>query len=131
MYGLPQAGILANQLLTKRLEPQGYYQYRHTPGLWRHKWRSILFSLVVDDFGVKYVGREHVDHLIASVEPHYTNCSTPYRWNEPVYGTNPQLTSLKTFCSLYLKVHINFVAGLGSWLDLSSHWGHSLPSSSH
>jgi hypothetical protein len=71
MYGLPQAGILANQLLTKRLEPQGYYQYRHTPGLWRHKWRSILFSLVVDDFGVKYVGREHVDHLIASVEQHY------------------------------------------------------------
>jgi hypothetical protein len=71
MYGLPQAGILANQLLNKRLEPQGYYQCRHTPGLWRHKWRPILFSLVVDDFGVKYVGREHVDHLIASVEQHY------------------------------------------------------------
>jgi hypothetical protein len=71
MYGLPQAGILANQLLTKRLEPQGYYQCRHTPRLWRHKWRPILFSLVVDDFGVKYVGREHVDHLIASVEQHY------------------------------------------------------------
>ena len=44
MYGLPQAGILANQLLTKRLEPQGYYQCSHTPGLWRHKWRPILFS---------------------------------------------------------------------------------------
>jgi hypothetical protein len=25
---------------------------------------SFLFSLVVDDFGVKYVGKEHVDHLL-------------------------------------------------------------------
>jgi hypothetical protein len=23
----------------------------------------VLFTLVVDDFGVKYVGREHADHL--------------------------------------------------------------------
>ena len=33
MYGLPQASIIANQLLTKRLEPHGYSQCRHTPGL--------------------------------------------------------------------------------------------------
>ena len=26
MYGLPQAGILANNLLTERLAPHGYYQ---------------------------------------------------------------------------------------------------------
>ena len=36
MYGLPQAGILANRLLAKRLAKHGYYQVRHTPGLWRH-----------------------------------------------------------------------------------------------
>jgi hypothetical protein len=72
MYGLPQAGILADQLLTKRLEPQeGYYQCQHTPGMWWHKWRPIMFSLVVDNFGVKYVGKEHVDHLIVSVKKHY------------------------------------------------------------
>ena len=47
MYGLPQAGILANKLLQERLEPHGYYPCRHTPGLWRHKWQPILFSLVV------------------------------------------------------------------------------------
>ncbi len=34
MYGLPQAGILANQLLEKGLAAKGYYQYQHTPGLW-------------------------------------------------------------------------------------------------
>jgi hypothetical protein len=31
MYGLKQAGLLANQLLQKRLAPFGYYPARHTP----------------------------------------------------------------------------------------------------
>jgi hypothetical protein len=37
MYGLIQAGLLANQLLQTRLAPFGYYPARHTPGLWLHK----------------------------------------------------------------------------------------------
>ena len=36
MYGLPQAGILANKLLKKRLAPHGYYELPHTPGLFKH-----------------------------------------------------------------------------------------------
>jgi hypothetical protein len=36
MYGLKQAGLLANQLLQTRLAPFGYYPARHTPGLWLH-----------------------------------------------------------------------------------------------
>ena len=71
MYGLPQAGILANQLLKTRLAPHGYYECKHTPGLWRHKWRPITFVLVVDDFGVKYKGREHALHLAAALKEHY------------------------------------------------------------
>jgi hypothetical protein len=31
MYGLKQAGLLANQLLQSRLSPFGYYPARHTP----------------------------------------------------------------------------------------------------
>jgi hypothetical protein len=31
MYGLKQAGLLANQLLQTRLAPFGYYPARHTP----------------------------------------------------------------------------------------------------
>eukprot|EP00804_Cyclotella_cryptica_P017345 CCRYP_018994-RB/>CCRYP_018994-RB protein AED:0.46 eAED:0.46 QI:0/-1/0/1/-1/0/1/0/128 len=50
MYGLPQAGLLANKLLAQRLQIDGYYQCQYTPGLWRHVWRPITFSLVVDDF---------------------------------------------------------------------------------
>jgi hypothetical protein len=56
MYGLPQAGILANKLLAKRLSAHGYYQARHSPGLWLHVSRPISFVLVVDDFAIKYVG---------------------------------------------------------------------------
>jgi hypothetical protein len=63
MYGLKQAGLIANQLLQTRLAPFGYYPARHTPGLWLHKTRPIAFSLVVDDFAVRYVGKQHDDHL--------------------------------------------------------------------
>jgi hypothetical protein len=31
IYGLPQAGILAKQLLKARLAPAGYYEVPHTP----------------------------------------------------------------------------------------------------
>jgi hypothetical protein len=63
MYGLKQADLLANQLLQTHLAPFGYYPACHTPGLWLHKKRPIAFSLVVDDFAVKYVGKQHADHL--------------------------------------------------------------------
>jgi hypothetical protein len=63
IYGLKQAGLLANQLLQTRLAPFGYYPARHNPGLWLHKTRPISFTLVVDDFAVKYVGKQHAEHL--------------------------------------------------------------------
>jgi hypothetical protein len=72
MYGLPQAGILANQLLARRLAIHGYHQTKLTPGLWRHLTRPIQFALVVDDFGVQYVGKEHAQHLIDAIETDYT-----------------------------------------------------------
>ena len=72
MYGLPQAGLLANKLLSSRLETHGYYQCQFTPGLWRHKWRPVTFSLVVDDFGVKTVGLTHAKHLIDALQKYYT-----------------------------------------------------------
>ena len=34
MYGLPQAGILAKNLLTQCLSNYGYYQVNQTSGLW-------------------------------------------------------------------------------------------------
>jgi hypothetical protein len=72
MHGLPQAGILANQLLARRLTTHGYHQNKITPGLWRPVTRPIQFTLVVEDCGVQYVGAEHAQHLIAALETDYT-----------------------------------------------------------
>jgi hypothetical protein len=72
MYGLPQAGILANQLLKKRLATKGYYQCKHTPGLWHHVWQKIRFSLVVNDFGIKVTNMHNMDHLLNAIKEHYT-----------------------------------------------------------
>ena len=33
MYGLPQAGKIANELLIKRMRTAGYHPYQFTPGL--------------------------------------------------------------------------------------------------
>ena len=52
MYGLKQAGIISDQELVKPMAPCGYHPVQHTPGLWIHDIRKILFSLVVDDFYV-------------------------------------------------------------------------------
>ncbi len=71
MYRLPQAGIIAQKLLEKRLLKGGYKQSQVTPGYWMHEWWPISFALVVDDFGVKYIGVEHVQHLINTLKEHY------------------------------------------------------------
>ena len=46
----------------------GYYEVAHTPGLWNHVTRPVQFSLVVDDFSVKYVGKENAEHLINAIK---------------------------------------------------------------
>jgi hypothetical protein len=53
MYGLPQAGRLANKRLEKWLNLEGYYHCQYTPGLWQHVWCPITFSLVEDNFELK------------------------------------------------------------------------------
>jgi hypothetical protein len=72
MYGLPQAGILANQLLKRRLAAKGYYQCQHTLGLWRHMWWTITFCLVFDNFGIKVTNMANFKHLKEALEEHYT-----------------------------------------------------------
>ena len=71
IYGLKQAGKLANDLLTKRLSAHGYFQCATTPGLWRHKWQPILFVLIVDDFGIEYVDEVHAEQLLTALQSHY------------------------------------------------------------
>jgi hypothetical protein len=71
MYGLPQAGILANKLLRERLAKFDYYKAATTPGLWHHKWRPVMFALIVDNFAIQYIGDAHLDHLCQALKKHY------------------------------------------------------------
>ena len=71
MYGLKESGVLANKLLKEQLSTYGYYKCNYTPVLYKNFWRTIVFSLVVDDFGVKCEGIQQAKHLKESLDHHY------------------------------------------------------------
>ena len=71
VYGLPQSGKITNKFLEEHLGLAGYYHYETTPGLWHHKWRPNMFTLIVDDFGIEYVGAHHGHHLRETLLKHY------------------------------------------------------------
>ncbi len=72
VWGLPQAGIIANKKLRRKLAPFGYFEHVNMPDLWYHESCPISFTLIVDNFGVNYVNKDDVDHLIASIKNTYT-----------------------------------------------------------
>ena len=67
MYGLPQAGRLSQLRLISHLAAHGYHQCPNTPCLFQHDTLDVTFSLVVDDFGVRYGSQSDADHLIATL----------------------------------------------------------------
>ena len=71
MYGLKQAGKLAQARLIAHLAAHGYMNTPEAPCMFRHQTRNIAFVLVVDDFGIKYKGKEHVEHLIETLRKLY------------------------------------------------------------
>ena len=71
MYGLKQAGIIANKELVKHMAPYGYKPAQHTPGLWSHDTRNTIFSLVVDDFCVQYSSDADAKHFMDALRNKY------------------------------------------------------------
>ena len=71
IYGLPQAGRQAQDRLVKHLREHGYHQCKNTPSLFRHSTRSIAFTLVVDDFGIKYTKEADLEHFLATLRMMY------------------------------------------------------------
>ncbi len=71
MYGLPKAGIIAQELLEKRLAQHDYCQSKATPGLWKHDTQPISFSLAVNNFRVKYVKEEGAQHLLDIIRQYH------------------------------------------------------------
>ena len=71
MPGLKQAAKLANERLVTHLAPHGYAPVKHTPSLWRHESNGIVFSLVVDDFGIKAESKASINHLLTALKDKY------------------------------------------------------------
>jgi hypothetical protein len=60
------------------------------PGLWTHEWHTITFSLIVDNFGVKYIWEEHAQPLLQMMQKYYKclfekegerYCRLTIKWN--------------------------------------------------
>ena len=64
MYGHPAAGLIAYTDLVTHLAAHGYFQSRLIPCLFMNQDKSITFTLVVDDIGIKYKhGSGEIKHL--------------------------------------------------------------------
>ena len=72
MYGLKQAGRIANNRLKQHLKTYGYVPCRYTPGLFTHNSQKISFALCVDNFGVKYTDKADAQHILTCLE----NCTS-------------------------------------------------------
>ena len=64
MYGLPQAGILAQDLSEERpKKTRATHQSALAPGFWSHKWHPISFTLCVNDFsGQVHAKQDQTSH---------------------------------------------------------------------
>ena len=71
MYGIPQSGQIAHDPLVQHLAPSGYQTSRKHLTLWTHNRFPINYTLIVNDFGVKYPGKEHTLHLKSVLEDRY------------------------------------------------------------
>jgi hypothetical protein len=70
-YSLKESGKTTNDEIVAHMAKHGYKQAR-TPVLFLHKTRPIIFTLVVDDFGIKYMDKNDVEHLKTCLEEIYT-----------------------------------------------------------
>jgi hypothetical protein len=105
MSGQKQAGLLANQLLQTRLAHFGYYPAQHTSGLWLHKTRPISFTLVVEDFAVKYVGKHHAEHLRNALLRTYELTTD---WTATVYsGMTLKWDDNKRICDICMPGYVS------------------------
>ena len=109
--------MLSNKLLEQHLNKADYYQCPTTPGLWRHRWSPILFCLIVDGFGIEYVGKRHANHLCGILLEHY---ELTQDWSGSRFsGIDLTWDYTNRNCRLSIKNYIK---------NLLLKWGHTIPS---
>ena len=64
ILGIKQDRRLASDRLTKNLARNVYSPIKHTPSLWLRETFDLFFSLVVNNFGIKYTRKEDADHFL-------------------------------------------------------------------
>ena len=72
ILGFKQSGRIANGRIKSHLAHFGFAPVPITPALWKHTTKPIIFSLVIDDFGVKYIGKENANQIIQYLQKLYT-----------------------------------------------------------
>jgi hypothetical protein len=68
--GFPQSGFLSQLRLVFLLTQQGFSETT-TPMLFRHRTHSTAFTLVVDDFLIRYSHPSELDHLVSCLSTLY------------------------------------------------------------
>jgi hypothetical protein len=71
LYGLPQAGRLAQAKLRRHLADEGYVESKVTPCHWTHPTDDIEFDVITDDFGISTAGPEPAERLFTALRKHY------------------------------------------------------------
>ena len=101
MYGLVNAAHVAQKDIVKLLNANGFIE-TNTPQLYKHKTKNIQFSLVVDDFGVKYTDKADAEFLIKAIETEY---EVSVDWDGKLYlGMNIDIDRTKDIHTLTLSM---------------------------
>jgi len=122
----PYGTIYGNHGLHINPNKEGYYEAHSTPGLWRCKWRPIQFCLIVDDFGVEYVGIEHFNHLLTLLKKYH-----PIQTNmagDKIAGINVQWDFPGRRVCIDMRMYIDYSS---PWTGLSHENVNYRPSSQH
>ena len=107
-YGLKGSGKIAHDDIVAHMAKHGYKQAQ-TPGLFLHETRPISFTLIVDDFGIKYTDKKDVVHLKTCLEEIYTMkidwegkkyCGIDLKWD---YDKREVLLSMDGYVEAALK----------------------------
>ena len=72
-----------NKLLTQCLGRHGYFEVQHTPSCWKHISCPIWFNLCVENFCIKNIGDENLNHL--SKAPHTETYEIVEDWASSIY----------------------------------------------
>jgi len=104
LYGLPHAGKISQDSLITHLAAHGYHQTT-TTCLFRHESNGVTFTLVVDDFGVKFANKKAAQHLIDCLTLRYP---LTVNWNATKYlGLTLRFDKVKRLVGLSIPGYIN------------------------